>query len=331
MKYRKNKGINAVLGLFLAFAFCVSSFFAIAAGNIFASAEETYSILLTGVSGEKPVVGVSWSVYRVGSRTGADSFALDGDFDQCPVDLNGLVNSSDAQDAANTLAAYAKTEGFASADTQLSDEAGKAVFNGLDNGIYLIIGEKVTIGEYIYTPVPVLIETSEGENAVEAKFSVKDVTHEEPEKMTYRVSKVWRNETESAERPQEVSIGLYKDAELVDTVTLSESNNWTYEWESLENEEWLAMELEVPKSYSVTYRTDGAEFWVINSFQDAQNSSDSSKPDTSTSDTSDSVPDDPESSTPEKVPQTGLLWWPVPLLAAAGVVFIAVGARAKKK
>lgn len=331
MEYRKNKGANAVLGLFLAFAFCVASVFALAAGNIFAGAEEASSILLTGVSGERAVEGVSWRVYRVGSRTGADSFALDGDFAKCPVDLNGLVNSSDAQDAANTLAAYVKTEGFAPAGTQLSDEAGKAVFGGLEKGIYLIIGDKVTIGEYIYTPVPVLIETAEGENAVEAKFSVKEVTHEEPKKMSYKVSKVWKNEIESTVRPQEIKVGLYKDAELVDTVTLNESNNWTYEWESLENEEWLAMELEVPKSYSVTYRTDGAEFWVINSYKEAQNSDDSSKPDTSMSDTSDSVPDDPESSTPEKVPQTGLLWWPVPVLAAAGIVFIAVGAKVKKK
>lgn len=35
--------------------------------------------------------------------------------------------------------------------------------------------------------------------------------------------------------------------------------------------------------------------------------------------------------TTRKLPQTGQLWWPVPVLALAGLVLVAIGLRLRKK
>ena len=43
------------------------------------------------------------------------------------------------------------------------------------------------------------------------------------------------------------------------------------------------------------------------------------------------VPPPPNPGTGTKLPQTGLLWWPVPVLAVAGLAFLALGAAFRKK
>jgi hypothetical protein len=73
---------------------------------------------------------------------------------------------------------------------------------------------------------------------------------------------------------------------------------------------------------------------------------DSSSPDSSTPDsTVDSVPNDSSSQTPTggtvtggsggsdggSLPQTGQLWWPVPILAGAGLILVVLGTRFKVK
>ncbi len=95
-------------------------------------------------------------------------------------------------------------------------------------------------------------------------------------------------------RPQSVKVQLIKGTEVKDTVELSEANKWEYKWESLPyGEDYSVKEETVPDGYTVSYSGSKTEFIITN--------------------------------TSGKLIQTGQLKWPVPILAASGVIFIAIG------
>ena len=63
-------------------------------------------------------------------------------------------------------------------------------------------------------------------------------------------------------------------------------------------------ETNVPAGYTVTVTQEGTLFVVTNTYP---------------------------GKTPPKLPQTGLLWWPVPLLACAGLALVLAGAGARRR
>ena len=84
-------------------------------------------------------------------------------------------------------------------------------------------------------------------------------THE-PTKTSGIVTKVWEdNENQDGIRPENLKLHLKMNGELAVEVTLSESNNWTYEWKDLyayedgKEIEYTVEETEVPTGYTDTY------------------------------------------------------------------------------
>lgn len=100
---------------------------------------------------------------------------------------------------------------------------------------------------------------------------------------------------------------------------LNERNSWRYIWNDLPKYdknglpiEWRVVEL-TPEGYTVSITQESGTFVVTNTPKQP-----SVTPPT----------DQPKGPT---LPQTGELWWPVPVLAAAGLLLIAAGAGKKRK
>ena len=89
---------------------------------------------------------------------------------------------------------------------------------------------------------------------------------------------------------------------------LNEQNNWRHTWEQLPaDHEWLVAEDPVP-DYSTSIELEGITFTVKNS------------------NTRINPPAPPTPPTPEpQLPRTGLYWWPVLVLAVAGLLFLTAG------
>ena len=128
-----------------------------------------------------------------------------------------------------------------------------------------------------------------------------------PGNTTRAVSKIWNDTGNESKRPQSIQVTLLKNGVDYDTQTLNEENGWKYTWNTLpqynENDQeitWTLREASV-SGYSSSVRQEGNVFLLTN------------------------TPNKP------KLPQTGLLWWPVPLLTAAGLAFLIVGAQCRKK
>ena len=119
---------------------------------------------------------------------------------------------------------------------------GEFEFSGLSNGLYLLTSkdyQKVSKGGNdftYYAPRPMFIQILNGNQtgiSVKAKEeNVKD----------FKVTKTWIDGDKNALRPTEITVERLYGGDPVDTITLTEKNDWTYEWESSEKEDKIAKE-----------------------------------------------------------------------------------------
>lgn len=171
----------------------------------------------------------------------------------------------------------------------VTDKNGNAQFGDLSLGIYLVTQTKSVDGYTDFEPFLISIPQRESDNwnydviAVPKTGAVRLVDLE--------VHKVWSDSGEN--RPQSVKIQLLKNGKSIETVTLSEQNEWQYRWEQLRSdEEWSVREIDIPKGYTVSYKQHGYIFTVTNV---------------------------------SALAQTGQLNWPVPVLICTGLICILIG------
>ena len=113
------------------------------------------------------------------------------------------------------------------------------------------------------------------------------------------VTKVWDDKGYENERPSNIKITLLKYGVVYDEITVNPQNNSTYTWEDLDDTyDWTIVEKEVPANYISKVTKNGNEYQVINTHK---------KTDASF------------------LPNTGQLWWPIPILIGVGLILIALG------
>jgi len=218
---------------------------------------------------------------------------------------------------ATTLSGYMtkdKVEATAAAET---DENGKAHFEGLEAGIYLVMGASHRQGNYRYTAEPFLIalpglDHEANEWVYEVEVAVKNSRRTVYDDFDITLIKQWANaEAFEGELP-EIEVEIYQDGELYDTVVLSEENNWKVKVEDLsEKYDWEFVEV-TEGDFTVAVEQTGSKIVFTNTLPEI--------PDEPV------VPENPPTPPAEpELPATGSLWWPVPLLAIAGVVLFMLG------
>ena len=127
--------------------------------------------------------------------------------------------------------------------------------------------------------------------------------------MDVKVLKVWRGGAQ--QRPEEIRVQLLRDGKVCDTVTLSAENGWRHTWEGLDAAHgWQVVEQTVPEGYTVSISREGVTFVITNTLKPSE------EPEPTPG-----TPDTPG----ENLPQTGVLWWPVPLLAVLGALLLLLG------
>ena len=114
------------------------------------------------------------------------------------------------------------------------------------------------------------------------------------------VTKVWDDENNKNNiRPEKAYARLYNGSTAVETVELSEKNNWTYTWRGLDGKgEWSVMETYIPDGYVASYETDDNTVIITNT---------------------------------DKLLQTGQMNWPVPVLGGLGAMLMIAGIFSLKR
>ncbi|MDO5324397.1 MAG: Cna B-type domain-containing protein [Clostridia bacterium] len=243
------------------------------------------------------IVGASFSLYRVAEIDAQGTFVPVGAFADCPVELKAGT-AEEWRALAETLSGYALN---AVADAKgITDGQGVLRFDNLSRGLYLLVGAELNDGTHRYLAEPALVIVEDAPLTLEPKSEVV-----EDEKISLRVIKVWKDKGYESKRPQEITVELYLGDQLVDTVQLNADNNWRYEWTNLPAGDWRVVERTKAEGYTVVISHEGNEYVITNSY---------------------TAPDSPKDDTPDgKLPQTGMLWWPVPLLSIAGVALFLAG------
>lgn len=268
------------------------------------------------------VDGVVFELYRVAYlKNEKVEFVLTPDFKECPIDINKPHGTSVSEYADDilTTANYVTNNNIAPMDTKAT-EKGKVEFNDLKPGLYLLTGPKSIVidgdkaFEYTlqsaFVSIPVYDENNEFNYnvTVNNKYVREDITDEDYSPLTsLTVVKKFDDAGYENSRPKEIEIDLYKNDELYDTCVLNEENSFTYTWKGLlKSENWSVKERETDK-YEVIYSDNVSKVITITNKYIV-----------------------PPSDKPE-LPNTGVLWWPVPVMLAGGLVLVLTGIIHDKK
>lgn len=264
----KRKIIGAVLAAVLVFSFMGLA--ASAATRVDTGVPVSLS-LRYGYDGQS-FSGLRIRIYRVADISEYVKFSLTGAFAALPVEVNNVKTQEEWKQVASTLSAFVVSEGIAPDAEGVTGEDGSVSFAALTQGLYLVEGVRAEREngycqfDSFMISLPDLDDNDEWVYDVIAK--PKSVYQEIlPEEITYTVSKLWKDEGHEHLRPQNVSIDLYRDGVLVETVVLSADNNWTYSWTAVDDGAvWQAVEADVPDGYTVTLEQKGNFFYVTNGY-----------------------------------------------------------------
>lgn len=314
---------------------------------------------------ELPLEGVEYHLYQVGHDKYIDSPEGDDGYyiyepadrfreafeaaDDPDMDLDGLDFWSEKADSlirmTEKLAAYVEDTSIPEDLAATTNSAGEAAFAGLSPGLYLALGDPVVknlggpdgpwtfIPQAALIPVP-LLQPDDEQWIFIVNIDVKLSQDPPPgldDLIPVSVRKVWEGDLE---HPGSVTVELLADGMAFEgvnaKVVLSEENNWSYTWPLLSSRYHWTVREEVPSGWQASYAQNGIDFTITNRPMppDDPASTPSSAPKPRPTPSGGPVKSRVlhGSSISSRLPQTGQLWWPVPLLAATGVLLLVIGA-----
>ncbi|MBQ3531977.1 MAG: Cna B-type domain-containing protein [Oscillospiraceae bacterium] len=310
----KAKRFLALL-LMLIILFCASAKVFAVSEKIDPERESSLEIIFR--EGEKNLSDAEFSVYLIANITENGKFIVTEEFSGFNVNITG-VNDEAWRALVMTLESFIFQNKVDPAVSGKTDSDGILVLEGLKPGLYLVIGNPVSIDGYTYFAETAIIQIPalDNENNIwDYDISIKpkhsSIPDLEPDSfVTRKVLKIWNDKGYEFLRPKEITVYLFCDGELYDTVKLSKDSNWRHTWEKLdEGHRWTVSE-KVPEGYTVRITKEGITFVIENSIE-------KTKPP--------EKPEPPKDPDEPKLPQTGQLWWPVPALLGTGLLFVAVG------
>lgn len=241
-----------------------------------------------------PVSNMQVSLYRVAD----ENYNLVDSFSRYSIDLK-----QDVQGAANALENRILMDGIEADTCVTSDSVGNASFTGLESGIYLVVGKEVFQDGLFYMPQVSLVCLS-GDLSVDLKYEMSD----KPSRI--HVLKVWKKDNKKS-RPKSIEVCLLRsDGIVVDKVILNSDNQWSYTWDNLSTSyTYSVMETSVPSGYKESCTREKDTIVLTNTGSDKYRVE---KKD-------------------EVLPNSGQLWWPVPVLLFVGLVLFGLGRHLKNE
>lgn len=308
-----HRSITSILAALLCLMLAGS---ALAAGRIDVDRVCSLTIEYKNDAGEV-IAGAAFSLYRVGSVSEHVEFTPTDAFERYADFLDGRLSEEGWQALADMLPGYvAMDENILPYRNMrdencegVTDENGLLTFEGLETGLYLVVGRVAMLGDERYDVKASLVSLPSRDVNDEWDYELVIMPKSQPlgkEPVDLLVQKNWAGDTETT-RPPEITVQLLGDDELIEEIKLNKDNNWQYRWEDIDGKvSWKVIENPVPDGYTPSYSGEGELVIITNT-----------------------KPDKPSGG--PKLPQTGLLWWPVPALALAGMALFALGwARSRR-
>jgi hypothetical protein len=242
---------------------------------------------------DSPMVGAQFRLYRVADMDSQKKLTLTGVYTDMVLDPGDLTGT------ALQLAVRAESQQVPADFSLTTNEEGLCGTRELRPGAYLLIGDPIVRDDrthYVDPQLIILPHASETDGSLGYHVTLRPKTTDVPaqiEPIDITVVKVWEDKKYQDQRPTSIQVHLLKNGKTVDTVMLSEENQWTYTWTGLiPNADW-SVEEDVPDGYTCETKEWGNVFTLTNYRKD--------------------------------IDQTGHIWWPVIALLCAGFIFVVTG------
>lgn len=274
-----------------------------------------------------PYMGLQFELYKVASLNSSGGYTPTADFQDCPVDFNNLTGK------AEILESYVHLWGMEPMATNTVGWGDFAYFEEVGSGAYLLMSRLITTGGKTYKAQPLTFylpvrDAESGEVIQSLTVSPKPVIAPpySEETISRKVIKVWENLDPSLPAPESVTVYLICNGGIYDEQVLSAENNWTYQWDDLETHNVWSVTEEPVENFHMDVQRTGSTYVVTNTYQLPHKPTEPpTEPETEPSTEPSTEPETEEPDDTPKLPQTGLLWWPVPVLAGGGMVLFTIG------
>lgn len=270
----------------------------------------TCSLKLTYEIDSQGIEGMEIELFRIADFSEDFQFTMTGDLTDIPVQLNGIKSQSEWDDVRDTVGSYIIANGVAPTASDVTDENGIVKFENLSVGLYYYRWTENDTVDQVYGFSPYVISVpslgSDGKWEYDVDALPKPGLKPEPSTDKLTVVKLWRDGKYSSKRPESVSVDIFRNGQLFESVELTAKNNWTYTWETNGSYTWTCVERNITGGYSVTVQSvEGKTIQIINTLKDD----------------------------PEDPPQTGeslsVYLWFIPL-TLSGILLIVLGLFRKK-
>lgn len=218
-------------------------------------------------------------------------------FEDSGISIAGILNNPD-QATAKSVMKYATDNNIPSISA-ISGE-GKVEFNNLDIGIWLVYCK--ADGKYTFNPYIVLLPyASNGELYYEVSASPK-IGDNKPNLLNIYVIKRWDDKNNAAKkRPNRVLVELLDKNTVIEMVELNETNGWSHTFKDIPKDGSYSVREKAINNYTPHYSGDVNNGFIITNTYSG-----------------------------EKLPQTGQYWWPIAVLAVAGIALVLLGLGVRK-
>ena len=298
---------------------------------------------------EERISNAEFRVYRIADIDRISDYHWSGDFSGREEDFREMTQDKWKALAETLWQEVRGSPEICPLETRTTDGDGSFTLTGLRTGLYLVAGPETGnhradgLEHEYYTPAPAIVslpdllpddpsETWQYSTTMYPKVGWRD-----PEPGPGRVILLLQKKWSGGRKRVPVLIRLLRDDEVFGEYTVSEEEGWQCRVE-LSQEEYTAHEWSIREDpvsgYRRSYSRDGMTFTVTNVYEDGGGGGGSSggggTPGKKIPPETQPVEEPPEEVIPEEqpsgvLPKTGLLWWPVPVLAAAGIVLIMAG------
>ncbi len=258
------------------------------------SKKGSITITLTEKTENEAIKDAEITIYKVASAGEENhnlKFTYTEEFNTCQAPLNNLESPELSREITKCA------QNITSDLVLKTNEKGIVKFNNLDLGLYLVTQSNNVEGYSTIDSYLVMLPQVENNKWI---YNIKT----EPKTDIYKtiklqVIKVWNIQNKDTKLPDSVTIELYKDEELIDTIKLNQENNWTHSWEELEkSDSYKVVEIDISDKYTVTYSQEGYVFTVTNT---------------------------------DKIPKTGQIFLPIIILSSLGTILILIGMFESKR
>ena len=212
-------------------------------------------------------------LYRVAEVSADFQYTLTAAFAPSGLTLNGIQTNGEWNVIRTTLEAVAVSNGIAPDGTGVSDQNGQISFSDLKTGLYLAVSGQAENQNCRFASALIALPGLGEDGTWQYQLTVAPKPEgfppeEQGKEIELKILKLWKGDENTKDRPSYIEVEIFCDGKGVETVKLSDENDWFYSWLAEDNGEvWTVAERDVPKGYTVTVEKREGIFVLTNTHE----------------------------------------------------------------